>query len=259
MTNPLRIGYANHGDSSTVNTSAVSSLPASNMLDADIQKIWRATSSTGSAIRIELSGQKEIGAIVFVNVNLTNGTHRVRVSTSDPDGIVDNVHDSGELALDVDPTFRQYIYLIEPAVIGKYLRISTTITNGPMEAGRLVVAPLWSPSRGISLVRPPERIDRDHTITSFSIGQNRYDDIRPRQRGWRFTLKGITDAEKITYVDRINRTRGVGREILVCFDKDSDNLGRDTIWGHLAAPLQPRHMAGIPGFWECEFEIMERI
>lgn len=255
MVNPLRIGYVNHADTSIVDATSVASLPASNLLDDDIQKLWRDVLTTGSEVRIDLAAQRTIGVGALINTNLiTDGTYRLRVSTSDPDGIADNVHDSGELSLTVDPVFGKFAHFIEPEVIGRYLRITTTIDYGPMEAGRLVVGSLWAPSRNMTFGR--EKLWRDFSTRTQSLGGNEFVDARPRQWGWRFTLFGLTEAEAQQQVDELNRLRGIGRDILVCLDKDSSNLGRDTVWGLLEQPATQRQ--DHHDFYVVEFEVYNR-
>ena len=59
-------------------------------------------------------------------------------------------------------------------------------------------------------------------------------------------------------MDRLNRLRGIGRDILVCRDKDSTNLGRDTVWGLLENTVTQRKIEGRgpEGMYEIEVELL---
>jgi hypothetical protein len=258
MANPLRILYQNRADAGVITANELLSVPAANMKDVDIARIWKGTSSSGEDIRIDLAAQREIGAVALINTNVDlDDTQRVRISTTDPDGDANQVYDSGTVAAAVDPTFRRWIHIIDTAPTGRYVRF-TFATDHVVTAGRLIVGPVWSPSRNVSLVRPPEEIPEDLTRESQGLGGNSFYDIRPRQRRWRIVLKGIPDAEKILHVDAINRL-GIGTGMLVCFDKDSTNLGRDTHWCNLASLIRSQRINNMPDAWECEFDLKERI
>ena len=60
----------------------------------------------------------------------------------------------------------------------------------------------------------------------------------------------------------MNRLRGIGRDILVCRDASSSNLGKATIWGLLEEPARQTHMARTGAgqdLYEVEFELFERL
>src|SRR5688572_18786198 len=244
MANPLRLAYQNYADQALIDVSAIGSLPGSNLKTDDIQQIWRGTSATGAAIRSDLGQLRQVGAIALINTSGISAadTHRVRISTTDPDGIVNNVYDSGEIATNVDPVFEKYVHFVEPNVMGRHIRISLTVATGPVEAGRLVIAPTWAPSRDMSFGW--EKLSRDSSSVTESLGGNPFIDVRHRRRGWRFRIFPLTEGEAEAEVDELNRLRGTGRDILVCRDINSTNLGRDTLWGLLEAPVQQRRVEG---------------
>lgn len=254
---------SNWADSAIVSTAspAVATLPASNLLDDDIQKLWRSTSGSGDALIIDLTAQREIGGVALINTNLDlDDTIHLRVSTSDPTGEDGNAHDSGVVAALVDPQWPTWVRFIEPAVVGRYIRIGATVTASPWEAGRLVVCPIWAPSRDRELGAEP--LWDDPSIVSYAIGGNEFVDQRQPRRGHRFRIKNLTELEVREQVAELNRLRGIARDILVCIDKDSSNLGRDTLWGRMAYParqfeeLSTRNISG--GSFVAEFEVWNR-
>jgi hypothetical protein len=260
MTNPLRLlSQENWADSSVITTgaTAVGSLPAANLKTDDIRQLWRSTSLSGDAVIVDLSAQRLIGVVALINTSVdADDTIHVEISTSDPTGQDGSAYDSGVFDAGVNPVFpfNKFVHFIEPAVTGRYIRIGAATTS-PMQAGRLVVAPTWAPTRDMRYGFEP--IWRDFSIRTRSLGGNEFVDVRPRQRGWRFSILGLTEAEAQQQIDSLNRLRGVGRDILVCRDKDSDQLGQDTIWGLLEQPVVQRKLE--PGHYEIEAELYDRV
>jgi hypothetical protein len=259
MANPLRLlSEANWADSAIITTgaAAVGSLPASNLKTDDIHEVWRSTSSSGDALIVDLGAQRTIGVVALINTNVgQNDTIHVEISTSDPTGQDGDAYDSGVITADVNPAFARFVHFVEPVVTGRYLRIGAAMTSLAMEAGRLVVAPTWAPSRDMRSGFEP--LWRDFSVRTRSLGGNEFVDVRPRQRGYRFTILGLTEAEAQAEIDDLNRLRGVGRDILICRDKDSDDLGRDTIWGLLEQTVAQRKLE--PGHYEIQVEIYDRV
>lgn len=258
----LRIARLNYVDAAIVTAAhAISSLPAANLKEEDIQKIWRDTSNANTNLTADLGAQVEIGMTALINTNLisTDGV-RIRVSSADPTGAAGDVYDQGGITPDVDPVYGNFIYFIEPSVTGRYVRIDLfDLTNTP-EAGRWVIAPTWTPSRHFSFGW--EMLWRDASRRTYSLGQNIFTDVQQRQRGFRFVLRGLTEDEAMDEVSELNRVRGIGRDILVCRNAESTNLGRDSIWGLLEEPARMRHMArtgGAADIWEVEFEVWARL
>lgn len=261
MPNQLRFSINNHADVGVITgLTSVASLPMSNLKDEDIQRIWR-SAETGAqqSIIADIGALQTIGVVALINVANTGSTFNVRVSSADPTGLDGNPYEALNIPTMVTAVYNTFVHFIEPAVSGRYVRITLNNLTASPEGGRIVIADTWLPSRNVSLVRPPEELPMDHTIISYSLGGNRFQDVRSRQRRYRFTLRNIPTAEKITYIDEINRVRGIGREVLVCFDKSSSTLAHDTIWGNLTTMIQLRRMGDMVSHWECDFELEERI
>jgi hypothetical protein len=253
---PLRIAYRNWADTAIISTGAasISSLPPSHLKDQDIKKVWRSASLTGDALIVDLGSSQNIGVVGWVNTNLTaNDTIHVRISTSDPTGQDGSAYNSTTIASGVDPVFASFWHFVEPAVVGRYLRFGTTIAN--TEAGRLIVAPTWIPSRHFSFGWAPARQDRSRR--DESLGGNMFVDRRERQRVWRFMLRGLTEAEFDNELEPLNRLNGASKDIMVCRDKANSNLGKVTLWGLLDEALTPTQPEG--RLFEAEFVLRERL
>lgn len=257
MAVPFRLmSKVNHADVAAIGTSATPllTLPASNLKDDDIRMLWRSTSTSGDSLIVDLGSAVEIGAVSLINTNLrSTDTVQIKVSNSDPTGQTGEIYNSGVNASSVDPFYAKLVHFIEPAVIGRYVRISMITASAP-QAGRLVICPIWIPSRNWTYGL--EKLARDFSIRTRSESGNEYVDIRDRQRGVRLTVRGLTEVELNTEVDVMHLIRGVGRDILLCLNKDSDNLGRDTFWGLLEVPFRQRLEA--LNFWVLDIEIWDR-
>lgn len=257
MSIPLRIAWINLADSATVTaSSSVSTLPVGNLASEDIQEVWRATSTTAYLI-VDLGSSTSVGIVALIgsNAGLVDAA-QVRVSTSDNTGAAGDAYNSGTIATAVDTVFGMFVHPIEPAVSGRYVRIDLTQSSAP-EAGRLVVARTWTPSTNFSLVRSWEPLWNDLSRRSFSLSGNPFFDRLPRQRGLRFVLRGLTETEAEDEIHEINRLNGASRDILVCRDVDSANLGKDTFWGPMAVPAVYPETA--KGFFEAEFIVWNRL
>ena len=257
MANPLRLAYRNWADQALISgLVSVSSLPLANLKTDDIQEIWRsAETGAAQALVIDLSQQRQIGAVGLVNSNAVSPvTVHVRVSTSDPTGVDGNAYQALSLPGITEPAYNKFVHFIDPNVTGRYVRISlNNLTTSP-EAGRLVVASTWAPSRDMSFGW--EKLSRDASTVTESLGGNPFVDIKQRRRGWRFRMFPLTESEAEQQVDELHRLRGTGRDILVCRDRNSTTLGRDTLWGLLEAPVQQRR---VEGGYELEMTVWDRV
>src|SRR5690554_776694 len=99
MANPLRISRENDCDVGVITaSSAFASLPAANLKDADIQRIWRATGSPAHLI-VDIGRTLTLDVVSLHNTSLrSNDTVQVRASTSDPTVTSDLSYDSGVIA-----------------------------------------------------------------------------------------------------------------------------------------------------------------
>ena len=260
--NPLRISYVNHADVAVLSgLVAVTSLPLSNLKDDDIKKVFRGTASSASGpvvINADLTSIRTIGCVAFINCNFFTPpcTLRLRMSPTDPAGLTNLVYDSLNLTAVTDPLpgHNTFVHFIEPQVSARYVRININDIPTPPEAGRLLIGEIWAPLHDMRAGFEP--VWRDFSVRSRSLGGNEFTDVRPRQRGYRFTILALTEDEAQNQVDHLNRTRGIGRDILVCRNKNSDNLGRDTIWGLLEQPVTQRKTRS---GYEIEVEVWARV
>ena len=249
-------------DAATLTAStATGGLPVANLAEADIRKVWRAAASSSSAwVLADLGSSLTIGAVALVNTNLALTTSvRVRVSTVDATGVAGNAYDtagSPALLAECDPAYRLFVHVIEGGAVGRYLRIDATITA--FEAGRLVAGPTYQPSRNLSLNHPIEELWTDHSRITPSLSGVRWIDREEIQRGLRATFNGLDENEVRGQIVELNRLLGVNRDFLFIRDPESDNLGRDSLWGYVEEPLT-YPILNIAGFHEVGITVWNRL
>jgi hypothetical protein len=263
MAVPLRLAPSpghNYADDAALSTgSFISSLPISNLKDDDIQKIWRSANTNLQQLLVlaDLGQTRSIGGVALINCNvLCPATFHVRVSTADPTGTDGDAYNVSDITGITDAAYSNFVHFIEPAVSGRYVRINGNGLSVAPEAGRLVIAQTWAPSMDMSFGY--ERLWRDHSVRTRSLGGNEFVDVKDRQRGYRFTVRGLTLSEAEDQAEELNRLRGIGRDILVCRDVNSSNLGRDTIWGLLEEPARLRQWSDDKDLYEVELEVWNR-
>lgn len=81
----LKILYQNHGLRGTWSaSSAVGTLPASNLANANRQRVWRSTGITAEWIKVNLGSAKSIAALALVSSNLrASATITIKANSSD--------------------------------------------------------------------------------------------------------------------------------------------------------------------------------
>ena len=135
------------------------------------------------------------------------------------------------------------------------MRIDLTQASPLPEAGRLFIGRLWSPTSNMQYGWRP--MSRDASRRTRSVGQATFIDEKERERGYRFRMAGLTTAEGYDELEEINRLNGTKRDILVIRDRDSADLGRDTIWGLLENVVE--YAQNEPLHFDADFEVWERL
>lgn len=249
------IGWDNRIDTAILTTTnQVATLQVTNLQTPDVREIFRASSNT-VAIRADFGSSVLWGGTALIKSNAVSGdTMRIGLSTTDATGLARDAYDSGTIPAGVDPAFGMLVHFPATPAVGRHLRIDLTQASPP-EAGRWFAGPVWRPSRQFAYGWEPPW--RDSSRHSESLGQVIFIDRKLRQRGMRFTLRGITEDEAEDEVAEINRICGTSRDVLVCRNRSASSLGKVTIWGLLARTIE--YPQTNPDFFEAEFELYERL
>ncbi len=240
MSNNMIISSTNYSDGGTLTVDdEVATLPASNLQDQQIVKIWRNT-QTSAQIDVDFGQQRIIDFMALIRHNISQtGTIRWRLSAVSD--FSTTVYDSG--TIDAWPIVEEFGTLpwgvfqwggrlnpevaaeytissfdvLTSAVQAQYLRIDisdASNADGYLQAGRLIAGPSYRPSVNYANGVQFEFVDESR-ITKSRGGQTFVDEVE-RYRVMRFELINLPENEMFGNVfNSIDRLRGVSKDILV--------------------------------------------
>lgn len=240
MSNNMIISSTNYSDGGTLTVDdEVATLPASNLQDQQIVKIWRNT-QTSAQIDVDFGQQRIIDFMALIRHNISQtGTIRWRLSAVSD--FSTTVYDSG--TIDAWPIVEEFGTLpwgvfqwggrlnpevaaeytissfdvLTTAVQARYLRIDISDSlnaDGYLQAGRLIAGPSYRPSVNYANGVQFEFVDESR-ITKSRGGQTFVDEVE-RYRVMRFELINLPENEMFGNVfNSIDRLRGVSKDILV--------------------------------------------
>lgn len=227
------IGFDDRCGPGTVTASSVAgSLVAANLQSSDMSLRWQGAAGVTSANLILDMGQAfTVGAAVLDSPNLSlSGTARFRASATDATATTGVLWDSGTFS--PDPSYRYAVAIAAAPVSVRYCRWDLAdATLAYLTAARWWVFRTLRPVVNVAL--PYKRTQRDPSDITYS--QNRTARIleRPTARGLQIELPGITQTEHDTYLEPLVRISGRTRDVMVCLNGASTDLGRDTVVGLL--------------------------
>lgn len=240
MSNNMIISSTNYSDGGTLTVDdEVATLPATNLQDQQIVKIWR-NSQTSAQIDVDFGQQRIIDFMALIRHNISQtGTIRWRLSTVS--NFSTTVYDSG--AIDAWPVVEEFGTLpwgvfvwggrlnpeiaaeytissfdvLTTAVQARYLRIDisdASNADGYLQAGRLIAGPSYRPSVNYANGVQFEFVDESR-VTKSRGGQTFVDEVE-RYRVMRFELINLPENEIFGNVfNSIDRLRGISKDILV--------------------------------------------
>lgn len=232
------VGYANAVDRGAVTAgSELGTLPAVMLQEEHVAHVWRTASGvTSTRITCDFGAPATIGATALMNCNLSAaGTKRVRLSNSDPTGATGEIYSIATTAAGVDPDYGYLVHVFPTPVTGRYLRIDLADATLPfVEAGRWFAGTAFRPE--INYRYGWALGYADPSARSRTLGGQTW--INARQ-GWRvgeFEIP-LSAAEREQHALPLQRQHGVRSDILFVRDPLSPNLGRETLWGLIEAPV----------------------
>jgi hypothetical protein len=216
-------------------TNALSSLPATNLAKPHLTRLWRTSAGITTAdIVADLGGIYTTGWTALANTNLSAaGTVRVRASASNPEVSSSLLYDSGTLSPAIDPAYRLFVHLFTGSVSVRYLRLTLTdatlsyLQAGRWWAGRVLQSPRSSYEYGW------QALARDLSVRSVSETGQVYVEQRGIQRGVRLTMPSLTETDRQSHAEILQRLTSVGDDVMIMRDPDASNLARETIIGPL--------------------------
>lgn len=233
------IAYDNLSDRGAVTASSSSAqTPASRLQNPHVARKWRSLAGGSQYITIDLGTDSEIDSIAIMGISLgSDGSYRIRVSEIDPSAQDGAAYDSGIVGNAIDPRWSMMLHLIPVPVAGRYVRIDLTQPGAAyIEAGRLFVGKRWQFDYNFSFGWSRGYVDRSRRTESR--GGQTYVDPDSMYRVVNLSFEYVTERQRLGFVEEIDRVNGTHEDVLLITRSDSDNLGRDTIWG-LISDLDP--------------------
>lgn len=230
-----RIGWEKRIDTAVLTASAqAAGLGPARLQSADLADAWNA--GTDSAwLLADFGAPVELDGTMLAGVNLTAAaTRRIRVSTADATGAAGDALDTGDGPAGVDPHYGLLVAPFAERVTGRYLRIDLADASlAELKAGRWWAGRLVAPARNFGF--DWRRTVAEATARTETPGGQTHARRRPQRRGFALTFGFLTAAESETFAEALQRDVGLHDDLLVILDPDSASLGRDSLWGELAA------------------------
>lgn len=251
----VRYLTVNLADGGTLTTdSAQTTLPASNLLDSQLARPWRAA-ATSAYLLVDLGASYAINfAGLFGFAGTAACTRRVRISTVDTTGAAGDAHDSGTATASISVPLQQLLWFGAASYTGRYVRIDLADSVAP-EAGRLVIGLLTTPTRGFQF--PLDMSPEDLTTVQETPRGNVFLNRRPVRRVLDTTLPALTEAEAWAWLDDAV-ANGQTKDVFVCLDAaDSTYLHQKSMWALMreTTPITWR----AHGLFGRRFRLTERI
>ena len=195
-----------------------------------------------------------VGMVALFGCNMTTAADIVvKASAVDNEGSSD-VHLSSTLSMD-GTQFRSFIYFLTP-VSARYYRIEIEDTSlSYLEVGRLVLGAPFEPTHGIAFGHEQGFVRSGRR--TLSAGGQQWLATDYNQRSWRCEFRALLEAEVNANFDALQQYSGQFKDILICKDKDSSNLARDTIFGTIENAHSIRSQEA--GLHDIVFDVRERL
>lgn len=250
------LGYDDAVDRGTVTASSqVLTLPAVNLQHPHLSpKVWRSIGNV-ETLNCDFGLDRLVDVVALLACNFTQAaTWRIRLD-SDAGFAAPHLYDSGTVLTGIDLTYKACIHVLPARTTARYLRIDLSDTGlSYLQAGRWVAMRGWRMTRNYGWGFR-ERWD-DRSRQSIAESGQIWVDRGPAFRIVSFPLNAVTEAETRSDVQHLGRTARA-RDVLFVTDPDSANLGRDSVFGLLESPPEPRFDR--PGYHSMPLTIQERL
>lgn len=232
------LAYENYADAGTVLASPVLSLTPPTRLTSQFPQIAVKCRNTGEnqwRVIVDLGAQRTFDVFGLLGTNLgATAIGRIRLSTVDSSASAGDAYDSGEVSGAIDAMYGALIRRAPSPVTGRYASFDLQQAGVPyIEAGRVLCMPSVQVKTNFSPGWQRNRVDLSKRVESLSGTE--YIDRRPQRRVWDFSFDFLDRAEADGFFEAMSYAVGESDDVLLMAFPDSDNLGRDSIWGRLSA------------------------
>ncbi len=234
MTNPWNAALLidNLADQATISaSSSAPPTPPTLLQNPHVARKMRFGATTGQHVVADLGAPVLVDTAALFGLNLSAaGATRVSASLSDSSGAAGDAYDGTVRTGAVDPAYAALIELAPAPFIARYVRIELSDASlAVIEAGRLVIG-LRQQMR-FNFAFGWQRAWVDRSRRTESRGGQVYVDDDNGYRTVEIAFDAVLESERNGLIERLDRVIGTRRDILLLCKPDSDNLGRDSVWG----------------------------
>lgn len=213
--------------------SEVAAMPASNLLAPRVSQAWRSAGASGFvSFNYAISHAVQLLALLY-HTGVTTATIRWRAATSEANLTASPVFDSGIQNLNPNPDHvgswprRHSAIFLSAAVTAAWWRFDFANLASPIEAGRVAIAGVYQPGRGIDYGDTLQTIDRSTRRTARS-GANH---VVPggRYREVNFQLSALSRQELLDDVGDLERNLARTTALVWCRSPEATSLGAPSV------------------------------
>lgn len=222
-------------------SSEVAELPATNLQDSRVKRVWRSDGVTVATLDFDFGGQHPAAVVAILNVNMrANVADQIRIQLS-PTLIGDpGTHDSGWFDPKVDPDYRQVVYpipgAIETPMLVQQLRIEFNAPSSlpAIEAGRVHCGPWdWLPKHNFTYGSRSTAINSS-VRRRLPKSNGVLIDKQPIVRMYALEYDGITEQERKNEIRILTEVVSFMSQVLfVPYIADDADLPHEPVFGRV--------------------------
>ncbi len=245
MANGL-LSYINRCDLSAAvlsTDSEVATLPAANITDPVIQKVWQ-TQAASAFFQFDFGSALSVGLLALFGCSFgSSDTVRHRLSASTPGG--GDLLDTGAVASGVQSGYGVHVYKLSAAVNARYWRCDIA-ASAVFQVGRAWAGPFWSFARNFAPGYAEMREDLS-VVTVAERSAVEYVDLGPQFRIVEFNLAQMSTADRDEARD-LERLAGRNAQVVLVPDPGSATVAKEAIIGRVALMtpiITPREVSNL--------------
>lgn len=259
---PAVFAYKNLADNGIVSVSSSLSLTPPSRLTSQFPQIVKKCRNNGEntwSVVTDLLSAQSVDLFGLFGLNLsTAAIAQFRFSSVDSSGLAGDLYDSGPVSGLVDSKYGYLIRHLSAPVSARYARIDVAESGvSYIEAGRNLVA--LSHQVGINFAPGWGRNRVDRTKNTETEDGVEYSDRRSRYRVWDLSFDFLSENEANGFVEEMNYLNCETDDVLLIYDPDSTNLGRDSIYGRITGGQPLIAPYPMPDINSRKFTIRERL
>lgn len=224
-------------------------LPAANLRDPDILRVWRSIGSTAPQLRVDFGAANAVRVLGLFGLARLDPSDTIRWRLGNSAGAGD-VYDSTAIPCGRFPGYAQSVHCLEEALTARHLTVDLDAPSqagrGSIDAGRLWAGDAWQGLRNWSFGATDDIDDGSTQQTDAPKAPATSNFIEPVAPGRvkTLTFEGISPAEKYVVME-IKMYVGRKRQVVFVPNPDDPEIQREALLGLIRESEGIRH-ASLP-------------